>query len=163
MEQYEYPQGALRMRFTENHDKERSRKYIGDANLNLTAWAFVALMQGDPLIYAGQEIGETRKPTLFEKDVIDWSKGNYQLEQQMANLIKLRKEYIKPNSAFKIVIADDKKQVIAYKHGPLLAFFNFSNKPFIFNAQGVRTILAGGLTQAPAGLILEPKHFGVIK
>ncbi len=163
LEAYQYPKNALRMRFTENHDKPRSRAFLGDSDLNLTAWAFVALMKGDPLIYAGQEIGALRKPGLFEKSVISWAKGDLNLEKQTRDLIRLRKQYIKADSPFKIVMADDKKQVIAYRHGPLVAFFNFSKDPFIFKAHGARTILAGGLVATPSGLILEPKQFGVIK
>lgn len=163
MEAYQYPRGALRMRFTENHDKPRSRTYIGDADLNLTAWAFVALMPGNPLIYAGQEIGETIQPTLFEKDVVNWSLGDAGLSERMAELIRLRKKYIQPHSAFEIFLADDAKQVIAYKHGEMVAFFNFSHEPFRFSAKGMQTILAGGLSETADGLILQPKQFGVIQ
>lgn len=163
MEAYQYPKAVRRMRFTENHDKERSRDYIGDADLNLTAWAFVALMNGNPLLYAGQEIGATHKPGLFEKEVVQWSRGDRNLEKQMADIIKLRKKYLKPDSPFKIVMADDAKQVIAYQNGPIVAFFNFSEQPFAFKAHGAQTILAGGLIGTPSGLVLPPKQFGVIQ
>jgi len=163
MEKFQYPQGSLRMRFTENHDKERSRAYIGDADLNLTAWAFVALMDGNPLIYAGQEIGATHKPGLFEKEVVQWSKGNRNLENQMADILKLRKKYLNNDSPFKIILADDQKKIIAYQHDPIVAFFNFSDEPFTFKAHGAETILAGGLIETPSGYLLPAKQFGVFK
>ena len=163
MEKFQYPQGSLRMRFTENHDKERSRAYIGDAELNLTAWAFVALMDGNPLIYAGQEIGATHKPGLFEKEVVQWSKGDRNLEKQMSDILKLRKKYLNNDSPFKIILADDQKKIIAYQHDPIVAFFNFSDEPFTFKAHGAETILAGGLIETPSGYLLPAKQFGVFK
>lgn len=163
METYQYPKGALRMRFTENHDKERSRNTISDPDLNLTAWAFVALMDGNPLIYAGQEVGATHKPGLFEKEVVQWSQGDRDLEKQMANIIKLRKKYLRYDRPFKIILADDQKQIIAYQHDPVLAFFNFSNEPFTFKAHGAQTILAGGLIETPSGFVLPARQFGVFK
>ncbi|MEA3286205.1 MAG: alpha-amylase family glycosyl hydrolase [Candidatus Marinimicrobia bacterium] len=164
MEQYQYPQGALRMRFTENHDKERSQGVIADTDLNLTAWAFVALMQGSPLIYAGQEVGATRKPGLFEKEPVDWAEGDQGLSDKMSRIIKLRKEQLTSSSSFQMIIADNERQIMAYKHGPLLSFFNFSADTFKFSAIGMDSILLGELTlNQDSTLSLLPKNFGVIQ
>jgi len=164
LEEFQYPEGSLRMRFTENHDKERSRQAINDPTLNLTAWTFVALMDGNPLIYAGQEIGATHKPDLFEKEPIDWRRGEQALSESMSQVIRLRKHYLKSSSKFQIIMADNDRKIMAYKHGPLLSFFNFSPDTFKFSAAGMDTILLGDLTlNQDSTLSLFPKSFGVIK
>jgi len=163
-EQYQYPKNALRMRFTENHDKTRSRALIGDAELNKTAWAFIALMKGNPLIYAGQEVGAKEEVDIHLDPVIYWSRADRELEKSMGEILNLRKTWITPKSSFDIILASDDKQVIAYKHGPLLAFFNFSEKDFEFSAAGMDTIVYGDLTLNEASsLMLPAKSFGVIK
>ncbi|NQV15215.1 hypothetical protein HQ531_07135 [bacterium] len=164
MEKYQYPRGALRMRFTENHDKERSRSLIQDSQLNLTAWAFTALMQGNPLIYAGQEIGSDTKIDIHLDDLIDWSKADRRLEKSMSEILAIRRNWIKPDSPFQIFIADDEKRILAYKHGSLLNFFNFSTDTFKFSAAGMDSILYGDLSLTGDGtLVLGPKNFGVIQ
>jgi len=166
LEQYQYPQGALRMRFTENHDKVRSAELIADRDLNMTAWAFAALMKGNPLIYGGQEIGVTQRPqpALFEKDPLDWESGDSGITEMMTDVLHLRKTHLEPSSPFQFIIADNEKLVMAFKHGPLLSFFNFSADTFKFSAKGMDQVLFGGLeAHSDSSLTLFPKQFGVIK
>ena len=163
-EAYQYPENALRMRFTENHDKIRSHANIGDKELNETAWAFIALMDGNPLIYAGQEIGARRRADILKDPVIYWSRADRVLERTMGEILALRKQWISADSDFEIVLANDEKQVIAYKHGPLLSFFNFSNQDFEFSATGMDSILYGELEMSSDNkLTLAAKSYGVIK
>ncbi|MCF7824169.1 MAG: hypothetical protein K9N35_08370 [Candidatus Marinimicrobia bacterium] len=163
-EAYQYPKNALRMRFTENHDKTRSRSYIGDADLNKTAWAFIALMKGNPLIYAGQEVGAKEQVDIHLDPVIYWSRADRELEKSMGEILALRKAWITPESNFEIILADDEKQIIAYRHGSLLAFFNFSDTDFEFSAEGMDSVLYGAIKRDNAGrLTLPAKGFGVIK
>ncbi len=164
MEKLQYPQGSLRMRFTENHDKTRSHKLIPDDDLNLTAWAFVALMKGNPLIYAGQEIGASSQIDIHLDDKINWTRADRQLETSMSEILKLRKAWITHQSKFEIVIADNDRLIMAYKHGPLLVFFNFSDADFKFKADGIDSVLLGDLPLDEAGnFILAPRHFAVVK
>jgi len=164
-EALQYPKNALRMRFTENHDKERSRAIIGDRDLNRTAWSFVALMKGNPLIYAGQEVGARRRADILKDPVIYWSRADRELEREMGEILALRKEWIDPDSEFQIILANDEKQVIAYKHGSILGFFNFSDQSFQFNARGVDDILLGQLefNEADSSYVLGAKGFGIVK
>ena len=66
-----YPQSALRMMFTSNHDEnswsgsEFSR--LGDAVKIMAALTFV-LPQGLPLIYTGQEVGYDHSFAFFDRD-----------------------------------------------------------------------------------------------
>ena len=164
LEQYQYPQGSLRMRFTENHDKTRSHALIPDDDLNLTAWAFIALMKGNPLIYAGQEIGADVNIDILLDQRIAWSKADRSLEKTMGEILNFRKIWIKPDSPFEIIIADNDRNIMAYKHGSLLAFFNFSGTDFKFKADGVEKVLLGELDLTEEGqFILTAGKFGVVQ
>jgi cyclomaltodextrinase len=166
LEEFQYPQGALRMRFSENHDKTRSATLIPDRDLNLTAWAFIALMDGNPLIYAGQEIGAKGEyvPALFERIPLNWKKGDMGISQVMTEVLQIRKEYLDASSPFNFIIANNDRKVMAYKHGPLLVFSNFSEVDFKFKAAGIDSVLMGDLPVDEAGnFTLSPRHFAIVK
>ncbi len=166
LEQFQYPKGALRMRFTENHDKTRAATLTPTRELNMTTWAFTALMKGNPMIYAGQEVGITGEysPAIFERIPLDWEAGDMGISQMMSDVLGLRKTYIKPDSPFQIIIANNDKKIMAYQHGPLISFYNFSADTFNFSAGGMDSILYGGISlNADSTLSLLPQHFGVIK
>ncbi len=87
-----YPQNALPMRFLENHDEKRSLKMFGPAAIEAYA-TLLFTVPGIPLIYAGQEIGEIEKPSLFEKSTLKWEKGDTALQNMYKSLIQLRKQH----------------------------------------------------------------------
>jgi cyclomaltodextrinase len=90
-----YPQNSLPMRFLENHDEPRSLAQVGPAAIEAYA-TFLFTLPGIPLIYAGQEIGETQKPSLFEKSTLNWADPDTSLFSLYQSLISLRRE----NSCF---------------------------------------------------------------
>ncbi len=67
------PMGARKLRFLENHDQPRAAYLIPDLNRRINWLAFHWMLPGDPLIYAGEEMGDTHQPTLFERDTIVWN------------------------------------------------------------------------------------------
>ncbi|MBN2410476.1 beta galactosidase jelly roll domain-containing protein [candidate division KSB1 bacterium] len=79
-EDYSYPEGALRMRFTSNHDENSFR---GSAIERMTpdgAKAFAVLiytLPGTPLIYNGQETGITKRLEFYDKDEIEWQNSEF--------------------------------------------------------------------------------------
>jgi len=87
-EDYCYPKGALRMRFTSNHDENTFR---GSAIKRLTtagAKAFAVLtytLPGTPLIYNGQETGMTKKLQFFDKDEIEWQPSEFRSFYKILN------------------------------------------------------------------------------
>jgi len=87
-----YPRNALPMRFLENHDEERSMAVFGPEAIEAYATLLFTL-PGIPLIYAGQEIGEMEKPSLFEKSEIHWNDADTTLRNLYKSLIILRKNY----------------------------------------------------------------------
>jgi cyclomaltodextrinase len=69
-----YPGGALRLRFSDNHDQLRT---TGQAGLPaaLAASAVMFTLDGVPLLYNGMEVGDTVEsaaPALFERAPIQW-------------------------------------------------------------------------------------------
>ncbi len=87
-----YPRNALPMRFLENHDEERSLSQFGPEAIEGYATLLFTL-PGIPLIYAGQEMGEVSKPSLFEKSVLDWENRDKSLFLIYQNLVRLRMSY----------------------------------------------------------------------
>lgn len=68
------PKGAVRMRFSDNHDERRAIARFGEKGA-LAAQALMFTLDGVPLIYNGMEVGDTTEsgyPALFEKMPIFW-------------------------------------------------------------------------------------------
>jgi cyclomaltodextrinase len=69
-----YPRGALRLRFSDNHDQLRTTAQAG-LPAALAASAVMFTLDGVPLLYNGMEVGDTTEsaaPALFEKAPILW-------------------------------------------------------------------------------------------
>jgi len=77
-ESNQYPRNSLRMRFNTNHDKNAwdapaVEKFSPEGAKATAVLAFT--YPGVPLIYNGEEVGNEKKLSLFEKVDINWSKG----------------------------------------------------------------------------------------
>lgn len=89
----QYPEGAIKLFFTNNHDENswngtEYEKY-GDA---AKAWAvFTCTWQGMPLIYSGQESPNRKRLAFFDKDLIEWQ-DPLQLAEFYQTLLQLRKK-----------------------------------------------------------------------
>ncbi len=69
-----YPQGALRMRFTDNHDQRRAIARFGEPAA-LAGAALMFTLDGVPMLYNGMEVGDTGEsasPALFDKIPVFW-------------------------------------------------------------------------------------------
>jgi glycosidase len=70
----QFPRGAIRMRFSDNHDERRAIVRFGEKGA-LAAEALAFTLDGVPLVYNGMEVGDTTEsgaPALFEKLPIFW-------------------------------------------------------------------------------------------
>lgn len=83
------PQGKQMMRFVENHDEQRSAKEFGWPGVKPYS-ALVFSLPGVPLVYQGQEIGETHKPSLFDPEPIDWDAPAEGVKEYYTELLSLR-------------------------------------------------------------------------
>ncbi len=95
----QFPQGALHLRYTDNHEEPRAVVRYG-VNGALAAQVLMLTLDGVPLFYNGMEVGdatESADPALFERMPIFWHPGGRPpLRDIYRDLIKLRKQ----NAAF---------------------------------------------------------------
>lgn len=69
-----WPAGAIRMTFVSNHDKNAWDGTMNEAFGHAIQGAIVlsCVGEGMPLIYGGQEAGESKRLKFFERDPIEW-------------------------------------------------------------------------------------------
>lgn len=69
-----FPNGAYRMTFTDNHDKNswEGNPYSNFGDGLEAAMALAGTINGMPLVYSGQEAGLNRSLAFFDKDSIQW-------------------------------------------------------------------------------------------
>jgi len=134
-EQNHYGLDFLRTRYLENHDQDRwAATNQGDA-LRMTTALLLAL-NGIPFLYAGQEIGATTRPDLFEPNHVDWAAGDPALRTFFQELIALRRATPALSHGL-IQEANPNHRSIAafFRRAPeqtVFAYFNFANKPDTF-------------------------------
>jgi glycosidase len=133
------PRGALRMRFSDNHDERRAIARFGERGA-LAAQALVFTMDGVPLVYNGMEAGDTTEsgaPALFEKLPIFWpiSERRPEFPRFYRAMIQLRK-----NSAalrrgdLRWLKNSDENRVLTFKRTwqteEILVAVNMTSAPF---------------------------------
>lgn len=94
-ESYQFPRGSLRMRFHTNHDQNAwdapaVEKFTPAGARASAVIAFT--VPGVPLIYNGEEVGNSKRLSLFEKVNIDWGK-NSAVRELFTALGNLRREH----------------------------------------------------------------------
>jgi len=74
-----YPSNSFRMRFTTNHDENswNGTEFEKFGNGADAMAVLSATIPGMFLIYSGQEAGNSRRLSFFEKDEIDWKESKY--------------------------------------------------------------------------------------
>ena len=70
-----YPEHYVKLRFLENHDRPRAAFILPDAKNRRNAIAMSYFLKGTTLLYNGQEVSALSRPSLFDKDKIDWERG----------------------------------------------------------------------------------------
>lgn len=86
-----FPKNALRLRFLENHDQARATYKFGFSSFRPFA-ALMFTIDGIPLLYNGQETGDPKHLTLFDKNSINWKiKGAHEIRLFYKTLIEIRK------------------------------------------------------------------------
>jgi len=89
-----YPTGSFPMNFITNHDENSwngsEYKRLGAAVPAMAALTFT--LPGIPLIYSGQEVGNTRELEFFEKDLIPNLEVNNETTTFYSKLVSLKKK-----------------------------------------------------------------------
>ncbi|HEU5136210.1 MAG TPA: alpha-amylase family glycosyl hydrolase [Steroidobacteraceae bacterium] len=115
-----YPRGALRLRFSDNHDQLRT---TGAAGLPaaLAASAVMFTLDGVPLLYNGMETGDTVEsaaPALFEQAPIQWNmtERRPQVESYYRALAALRRAHPAfTRGAVRWLRNSDEQRVLTYE------------------------------------------------
>jgi glycosidase len=130
-----FPRGSMRLVFTSNHDKNSWEgtefEMFGDGVRAAIVLTFVG--DGIPLVYNGQEAGNTKRLAFFERDPIAWREHPHAaLFRHLAD-IKSRNSALHngPWGARMIRVANDAPQhVLSFvredPRNKVLALFNFS-------------------------------------
>jgi cyclomaltodextrinase / maltogenic alpha-amylase / neopullulanase len=157
------PADAIRMTFTDNHDKnswEGTQYKNFGAGLE-TSMVFCTLVNGMPLVYGGQEAGLDKSLAFFEKDEIKWQKHPFSdLYTQLFALKHANKAlWNGANGGVMIRIYNDKQnEVVSFSRtkdgNKVIAIFNFSDKPSTvkLNTQYNKGIYTDYFTQKPTEL-----------
>ncbi len=134
----EFPQGALHMQISDDHDEPRAVARFGIQGA-LAASALMFTLDGVPLLYNGMEAGdatESGDPALFDKLTIFWHpKGRPPLRQIYRGLIALRKTHADCfcNDRVTWLTNSAPKDVVSFLRSgdrdEFLVLINFSNRP----------------------------------
>lgn len=134
-----FPKGALRMRFSDNHDERRAIARFGEKGA-LAAQALVFTLDGVPMFYNGMEVGDTTEsgfPALFEKLPIFWDiqVRRPEFPRFYKEMIALRKNSIALRRGDLTWLKNsDENRVVSFtrKSGneEMLITINLSNQPF---------------------------------
>jgi glycosidase len=138
-ERRDYPRGALHLRFSDNHDESRAVALFG-ARGALAASALLFAMDGVPLLYNGQEVGdatESGAPALFERLPVYWGSRDRRPEfpRFYSWIIPLRRgSTALTQGNLRWLRNSDEDRVLTFlresEGETILAAVNLSNRPF---------------------------------
>ena len=115
-----YPRGALRLRFSDNHDQLRTTAQAG-LPAALAASAVMFTLDGVPLLYNGMEVGDTTEsaaPALFERMPISWEMAERrpQVNSYYRGLAALRRAHPAfTRGAVRWLHNSDEQRVLSYE------------------------------------------------
>ena len=134
-----YPRGALRLRFSDNHDQLRATGQFG-LPAALAASGLMFTLDGVPLLYNGMEVGdntESAAPALFEKSPIDWGMAERrpQVTPYYRALAQLRRAHPAfTRGAVRWLGNDDEQRVLSFERAgageTLVVVVNLSSQPY---------------------------------
>lgn len=129
-QEYIYPGNYVKLRFVENHDNPRAAKLF-PWEYNLKNWtAFAFFEKGAALIYAGEEVRDTKTPSLFSKDIVNWRE-----DREFTEFIKALVKFKRNEELLSHGIYDLKSKIIGVVEGEytkdnkkVLGIFNVESK-----------------------------------
>ena len=138
-QQAQFPRGAIRMRYSDDHDERRAIVRFGERGA-LAAEALAFTLDGVPLVYNGMEVGDTAEsgaPALFEKLPIFWqiSQRRPEFPRFYSSMISLRRSSAALRGGDMTWVKNsDENRVLTFTRRSgkeeLLVAINMSNQPF---------------------------------
>lgn len=96
-----YPENYVKLRFLENHDNTRAHLMIPDERMLRNWTAFLYFQKGMTFVYAGQEVGCSHLPSLFDRDTVNWD-VEVDLRDDMRRLYQLKKHPLLTDSSYDV-------------------------------------------------------------
>lgn len=100
-QEYTYPENYVKLRFLENHDRPRARFILPDERQRRNWTAFLYFQKGMTLLYNGQEAECLSRPSLFDKDDIDWHAGR-DISPLLKRLYRIKQSPVLTDSAYRV-------------------------------------------------------------
>lgn len=94
-----YPANYVKLRCLENHDRARAAAVIPDERALRNWTAFVYFLKGVTMIYNGQEVCCEARPSLFDKDTVDWHTGR-DISPLLRRLAEIKRDPLLRDGAF---------------------------------------------------------------
>ncbi|TDX48402.1 alpha-amylase family glycosyl hydrolase [Orenia marismortui] len=130
-QEYIYPDNYVKMRFIENHDQARARKWFRVEEYLVNWTAFYYFQQGLTLIHGGQETEEDSTPSLFDHDPIEWDLLNEDYVDLLKTLGRIKEDKIFAEGYYEILDSSKPGVVVAsYEQDNklILGVFNLEHK-----------------------------------
>jgi glycosidase len=141
----DFSENAFRMQFTSNHDENSWNGTVFERlGESFETFAVLTCVIPDmPLVYTGQEVGNTKRLSFFDKDTVQWKE--YELFNVYSKLFQLKKNnksLYNGDRGGKVVLIEstNKENIFAFTRSSdgdkILAIFNLSDKSFEFDLMG---------------------------
>jgi glycosidase len=151
-ERERFPKGAIEMRFSDDHDEKRAIVRFGERG-TLAASALLFSMDGVPVLYNGQEIGDTTEstaPALFEKLPVFWDIG-----ERRANFLPFYKQLIALRRAHPALQQGETEWVENGAPDRILTFIRRNAGEEYFVAVNLSNRPYAGVTNIPNGAYVD--------
>lgn len=147
-QEYVYPENYVKLRFLENHDRPRAAFVIPDEKARKNWTAFLYFQKGMVLLYNGQELSGDFRPSLFDRDPIDWHTGR-DLSDELRALYQMKRHPLMREGRYSVSDAGHGILKACYQKQArkLLGFFSTEGKSGLVRCEmpeGVYRNLTGG-------------------
>jgi glycosidase len=129
-QEYIYPDSYVKLRFLENHDRQRAA-FIIPCDKERRNWtAFLYFQKGMTLLYNGQETENTFRPSLFDKNDILWDTGR-DITPVLFRLFEIKKDPLFTNSSYHVSDAGNGVLKAVHKTAgrQMIGLFSTKGKP----------------------------------
>ena len=130
-QEYIYPDNYIKLRFLENHDQPRARFLFPGEKALRNATAFLYFQKGMTLVYAGQEVGLSHLPNLFDKDTVEWeSPEAVDMTKLMKRLYEIKQDDLFADSTYRTKTYEDNVLKAIHSRGKrkIIGIFSFKGE-----------------------------------
>lgn len=130
-----YPSNYVKLRNLENHDQPRIASFVDSRRVLNHLHGFLFFQKGATMVYAGQECYNTNRPSLFDRDPVDWS--TYETDHcvdLIRTLAEIKKDPIMASGNFNILESNHEDvAIMTYENEEKIRYgiFNFKEEDVI--------------------------------